>query len=350
MYCPKCHKKIANNIKYCNYCGHKVSKENTHENQVKYSKKYSNASEDIKTHEDLFSYSLLYSNMYKNKVTSNEDYLKAYIGKNYEIIRKEKLSISAFIFGPFYLIYRKMWLSALLVFLLICILINYTTSEITMFIEMLIHLYLGLKINSIYMQSAERKVDEIKISNPDKSSTELLDLCKSKGGTSLLIVIISLIIILIITTELIIKTPKDKAVKISTENKIYTLDKLNYQINNNVNASNNNNNDYHHYTYTDNNSSCSFSILTNKYTNIYKTANDYLSKNITDENKYNLSTIYLGNNDWATTTIYDNSKEQKYYATIYNNKIYIIEIKINKDNQSTCKIIENNLLNSILFS
>jgi len=119
MYCPKCHKKIANNIKYCNYCGHKVSKENTHENQVKYSKKYSNASEDIKTHEDLFSYSLLYSNMYKNKVTSNEDYLKAYIGKNYEIIRKEKLSISAFIFGPFYLIYRKMWLSALLVFLLI---------------------------------------------------------------------------------------------------------------------------------------------------------------------------------------------------------------------------------------
>ena len=69
----------------------------------------------------------------------------------------------------------------------------------------ILSLFIGLKVNNIYMSYATKKVDEIKISNPDKSSVEIYTLCEKKGRTvnPLLIVIL---LSMVLTLSLIIYT------------------------------------------------------------------------------------------------------------------------------------------------
>ena len=94
MICPNCKKHVDNNAKFCGECGEQLTK---------VEKPNSNASQ--------FSYSEIYSNINSYKVTSDEDYLKYFIGNSYENVKSGKFSFSAFIFGPFKLLYRKrLWL------------------------------------------------------------------------------------------------------------------------------------------------------------------------------------------------------------------------------------------------
>ena len=79
MKCPKCNNNLNDNSQYCRFCGQKI--ENGHDNQ--------------------YIYSELYSNTFRPTVTSDEDYIKTYIGSNYENVKREQFSLLAFIFGPF---------------------------------------------------------------------------------------------------------------------------------------------------------------------------------------------------------------------------------------------------------
>ena len=99
MICPKCKSEIDNTIKYCNYCGTKIIKNE---------------------HKDQYSYSEIYSNIMQKRVESEEDYLRAYIGNNYNMVKKETFSIATLFFGPLHLLYRKIYTPAIL---LICLLV-----------------------------------------------------------------------------------------------------------------------------------------------------------------------------------------------------------------------------------
>ena len=177
MFCSKCHTEIREeDIKYCPRCGQAIGKnrtnnhfyfksslktKNEHENQYEYSKDFSNVKDDTldthqeqyeysknysdikkenldehntqynyskdysnvtkdkaEEHENQYNYSAKYSDVNTMNITSDEDYVKAYIKYNYNLIKKQKINIGALIFGPFYCIYRKMYFLGIILLLI----------------------------------------------------------------------------------------------------------------------------------------------------------------------------------------------------------------------------------------
>ena len=127
-------------------------------------------------------------------IESDEELLKAYVGKNYDKITKKKFNFSAFFFGSLYLCYRKMLLFGLLLFIITII----ATNFISPIISLLLMFIMGLATNQFYINYANKKIKQIKDKHPDSSREELISLCTSKGGTSFPRLIVGLIIQLIV--------------------------------------------------------------------------------------------------------------------------------------------------------
>jgi len=250
MRCPKCNSRIDNTIEYCNYCGERV-KSNNRDDQYEYSKAYSNVKNDYDTdhteqygysktysgstkeydtphetqynysktysdsqkeydtpHDDQYSYSQLYSNSNTSSITSDEDYIKAYLGYSLykDIIKKEiPISIAAIFFGPMYLLYKKLWLS----WILSSIILITTTFTIRnlFFSSILVNTILSMIAHKIILNKANNDIAKIKDKNPDKDSRELLELCKQKGkpaGIGNVIILNIIIWIVIMTVALLI--------------------------------------------------------------------------------------------------------------------------------------------------
>lgn len=119
-----------------------------------------------------------FNNNYVN--SNNEELLKIFIGKNYEKITTRKFNFAGFFFSTFYLLYRKMFLYSVLVFLIDFLIINFING----FIAIAVNILVGLFVNKIYVSSAKKKVEKIKVKNFQKSSEEIKDMCLKKGGTS----------------------------------------------------------------------------------------------------------------------------------------------------------------------
>lgn len=365
MTCPNCHSTIDDNNKYCNYCGKKIENPNEHENQFSYSEKYSNTkSAENVDHSNQYSYSMLYSNMYNNTVSSDEDYLKAYIGENYNTIKSKNFSIFAFLFGAFYLIYRKLWLYAIVLIIGELLLVNYLEPNTAMLVQLAIITFIGFKFNSFYLKHCEKEVEQIKISNPDKTSSEMLDICKKKGGTIGLmsVITISFILPFLIIFSIFLfldyndsttkESNNDKRVTTPSENKV--LGKMSYKSPKNTKMSNYSNNTYHYYITLDSTTAnCSFSLTTNSYTNLYKTPDEYLNRNVFIENSEKElanTTTTINNIKWRYLSVGTEGRTENHYVTINNNTLYIIEIRAYGDSRvSTCKNAENELINSISF-
>lgn len=317
MNCPYCHKLINENNNYCTKCGKKLSKHKQY--------KYDLIHSDIKI--------------------SDDEFLKSYIGKNYNSIKKENISIPAILFGPFYLLYRKMWLNALIVFLISSILISYTTTEVFILLQMIIEIYLGLKLNSIIIQNASRNIEKIKMSNPDKSDKDILKICQKSGNTNITSVLISILIILALIYPYIVINYKNET---TYTKKIAHLDRMIYEVPTNNNISKYNNDTYHYYSYKDKNSFCSFNLLINSQTNFYKTTEEYLNKQ-TNYQSTERRKVKKDDTEWTILNTKNNNLRETYYITKRNNKFYILESR-NYTDTNKCNNIENNLFNSISFN
>lgn len=368
MTCPYCHSKIDDKNKYCNYCGNKINTTNEHENQYDYSNRYSNVEKkEMENHDNQFSYSMLYSNMFNKTASSDEDYLKAYIGPNYETIKNEKISIPAFLFGTFYLFYRKLWSLSLILLIIDLALTAYQDSKLTLLVKLIITIFLGLKFNKIYLQHANKKVDEIKISNPDKTSTELLDICKKKGGTTnIAIIIVAFLEIIFLISIITIpamsfylySNNQQQTTTVEKEeaeiNQYKTIENMTYKVPKKTKLSKYSSDNYHYYTTLSSSPiDCSFNISINKYTNLYKTPDEYIQKNVfknyESEELINTTTT-INNITWRYLSIGSDSRTENYYVTSYHNVLYIIEVTgYGESKTSTCKNAENNLINSITF-
>ena len=113
----------------------------------------------------------------QNQNLSNDDeLLKAFIGINF----------AGFFFGTFYMFYRKMFLYSILLFIVTTIILSFCIKNvlIAFIISILFRIVVGLLINKVYLFYAKKKINIIKVENPQKSIEELKNICSSKGGTS----------------------------------------------------------------------------------------------------------------------------------------------------------------------
>lgn len=357
MKCPRCNAEIKDTVKFCNKCGYKISDSNNeHDNQYDYNIKYSNVQKNYDDqHNDQFSYSSRYSNIYAPRITSDEDYIKNYIGTNYEIIKKENFSLPGFIFGPLYLLYRKIWSYTLLFIILISV-VYYIDHDAASILYVIMCFFLGFKVNSIYMQYATRKVDEIKISNPDKSSTEILQICKKRGETISITLIVLIVIIMSITTTLAYQEYNHKENYVE-EN--YTIPQdiiynMNYEISENFKTEKNYTNNYRNYKYADNDNNCNITISAEPYTNTYNSIEDYIIRNLyinPQDMTKGIETKNINNYNWRYLGIKSNDYNRKLYYIKDNAYIYTIELSENSNyNNTICDSKMEDLIKSISFN
>ncbi len=137
-------------------------------------------------------------NNINNKINStaslDEKLLNIYIGNNYEKIIKEKFSIPALFLQYFYVFYRKVYIPGIIYTILITI-----TPSSLVYIWIIVGIFLGIFFNKLYISYAKNRINKIKEENKNLSENELLNLCKQKGGTSILsAILIPLAIVYII--------------------------------------------------------------------------------------------------------------------------------------------------------
>ncbi len=335
MYCNKCGKKLKENANFCNNCGSPV------ENKV----------------DDKYDYN-------KTSSINDEDLIKAYVGNNYYSIKNTKFSIPTFFLGTYYFLYRKMWLQVLLV-----ILISIASLVISIVTEMwyisfatsLYMIFISIKFSDIYLDTVRKRVEKIKMNNPDKTSKELLDICKSKGGVSVLAVVITVIFILPIVLFVTFFTILygvfegiDEGLFDNYKSDIKNESELDYDIPDIYKKNDNsyNSDTYQSYHYNDSKSSCSISI-TNYTTYSNKSIEEHLKDNVISSMNEDVSEIKnetINNYKWSSVEINSKEKKEYKYASVYNERLYIVSYVIKKDNNKLCSNGYNTFIKSLRFN
>ncbi len=117
-----------------------------------------------------------------NSISINdEELLKDFIGNNYEKITTKQFNFAGFFFTTFYMFYRKMFLYAIILFLVNLFVLNVINNYT---VTILFNVAVGFLVNKIYLYYAKKKIDKIKSQNSQKDINELKVICSNKGGTS----------------------------------------------------------------------------------------------------------------------------------------------------------------------
>ena len=381
MNCQKCNAILTEKDEFCRFCGEPAK--NNHIDQYKYSYNYSNKekpnynmnadhqeqytynynySNDTKpnynmysSHQEQYDYNYNYSNYESN---GDDKYVKEYIGPNYKEIAKERFSIPAFFFNGYYLLYRKQWLYAILYIILTNATSQLLSENLKFITNIVINIYIGFKFNTLYLNNARKKVEKIKNENLDKTTQELIDICRKKGGVSIKIILVGMILIPIITS-IIIATGSiiDSTTKTTEENKDSTyyikFDDLTFTAPSDFKKQfiSTNTVDLKYYpketTY-----SCNITVASYKLQNNNITEKEFIIDKI-HQNHPNYITpdetqpILLNNAVWQHQKITTPEKESTYYAINYNNNIYYIYTSNNDQNKAICNNKYTEFLNTI---
>lgn len=399
MFCSKCHTEIRDeDVKFCPRCGQKIENKRTsnrfyfgstfktslneHEDQYNYSKDYSDVEKDENdTHQEQYNYSKDYSEVKKDTsdehstqynyskkfsdvkkdspnehstqysysskyseintdtITSDEDYIKAYVKNNYYSIKNKKFNIGALIFGPFYCLYRKVYpLGLIVLFFEVCFLFTIGGDYATL-IELFINLFLAFKFNEIYLKRVATIVETIKNNNPDKTSRELIKICSNKGGTLSIKSFVALIIILptIISILDVIFEYNEYVENNTKANNKYTVRDITYNIPNNFNEINSS--DLHTYLKTSDNE-CYLNAFSITYSGDIK---EYLSNNTNSTTytyKSDINTYEHQGKKWEFINMRSSYGNKNIYVHEYNKYYYIFTFEGN------C----NEYINKIIYS
>ena len=274
-------------------------------------------------------------------IMQDEKYIEAYIGKNYDKIINSSFSWPTFLVSMIYFLYRKLWLYALIYYIinfLITLIFDsiFNMPTITSLISIIYSFIVAMKFKNLYLYKINRDIKKIRMSTNNEE--EILKKIKKKGGVSNIALIISIVIYSVI----LIISYKEEYERLSNilnntndlkEEKITRID---YNIPSGF-LNNYESNTYSSYEYTDKENNCNFIIQT--MNNNYDNEETYL-KNVYQAN--NIESIVINNNTWY----YFNEENSYIYALIYEDKLYTLNYYIKLDN-GTCSSFLNDLTNSL---
>ena len=145
---------------------------------------------------------------------NDEEFKKTWMGTLYDKANKRKFSIPSFFFGGIYYLYRKLYLFGFIFMLVSCIIpiigmtiisTNLTKpsgmilpSILTTILPIIVNIIYGFAFYPLYKNDINQKLNKYK--NEVQSPTQLIDLAKQKGGTSILFVILGILLSSIIST------------------------------------------------------------------------------------------------------------------------------------------------------
>ena len=386
MKCLKCGAYVYSSDKFCRSCGTTLTEENCqygdnisnskydstscHGKQYDYSNTYSHTKKDSDTkYTQSYEYDDKYTidqSKYAYAMTTDsggdDKYVKAYIGQNYQSIKKMKFSFPALIFGPWYLLYRKVWGYAIAIIIISIAAQFLLTSDLKDFVNIIMNIFVACKFQSIYMKQAEDKVEQIKQQNLDKTPNELLDICRKKGGTSskapAIIILIAVILIPII------------AMYVYTNDSVDVENENNTEIVEEVEEENNEftytlpqgfikaygSGFYNRFEYQVNNSiKCNLTVDKTTLIRNYPDEKTYLEKKMnivanTTNQPIPVMSLNLNGKNWKYMNIETPQRSETMYAYKTDKEIYVIktyDYKINNQTNTICKTKYNEFLNSV---
>ena len=384
MKCIKCGAYVYSSDKFCRSCGNTLNSNNCqygdnipnskydstscHEEQYNYSYEYSNKTEPKynmnATHADQYNYNTNYSYdmnkydyAYQPNDSGDDKYIKEYIGPNYNSIKNMKFSLPSLIFGPIYLMYRKVWNYALAAIIIQVAAIFLLNSDYSQVINLVINVFFGLKFQSIYMKQAEDKVEQIKQQGLDKSTTELLELCKKKGGTAIKNVVIAIFVSIIAYISLLFYLVGSGGFNLEEDRENiepnyntatkYTdsVNSLNYQLPI-VFQKTYSTNTAKIYTRSEYNITCKFKVETKIPYAIYSTPDTFLDS-ITDPSS-GTNMVKKNNYEWLYKQVQRTNFCESIYGYKYYDTLYILTL--DNTNYYNCNTYYEQILNSLTFS
>ena len=218
MRCQKCGKKLKKKEHFCTNCGYY--------NGPKNEMNWDNNDEDLSLEdyqEDSFDLKENSSGTKKEEFYyENEEFLEAYIGEDYKIIKKMPFNFYAFLLNWLYVIYRKLYLTGGIGLLITAIVVIFFRSILIPYIIITMFI-LGLLFNKYYIFVAKKKIEKLlkKYEGTDKFA--LMGICEEQGGVNVLFALVIYLAFLIIivlslySVNLSYQKP-DKFFKENTEN------------------------------------------------------------------------------------------------------------------------------------
>lgn len=320
MYCSRCGTKLVEQANFCKNCGNKI--ENSHHYQYDYSSNYSHVGED--------------------------DLQKAYVGSNYEEIKNTKFSIPSFFLGFYYMLYRKMWLLALL-YLIVTVAVGILTFYKVAYVSLIslgFIILVAVNFSKIYLYTVEKRIEKIKQKNSDKSNKELLEICRKKGGVSIGSIILSICIIMVISIIFVIWVASflgSKMYESMTEEKDIGIEfyiPAGFSKNYVTYA-------YQNYSYRDDQNDCEFTL--SKYHRNNQTPEEYLQSHIYTTMNDQVSEIkssMINGDEWKYIEIEKLYGKEFHYIASTDSTLYKIDYTIHKDNK-ICSDGYNKFINSL---
>lgn len=361
MYCLRCGTKVDDKVEYCPHCGANIKEELS---RYDYTPKEINHQEPTinlqPSHKEQFEYSQKYSyaknnqQVQKDKKSTispqNEEYLKAYVGNNYEKIKKSSFSFPTFFLGPIYMFYRKLYIVGFIWILL--------SAIATMFFELyfIAIIIMAILFRNIYFAHALKKVEAIKRKLIGLDHETIIKECKKSGGTNIMVpIIISILIFALIVVGINIATesisniieepkPLKQDTTYNENNLSYTIPKgflLNYE----------NKDEYHSYQGF-HNDNCDVYIRITFDVDYYEDETDYLNSMITtniNDEVSPITNITINDNNWTTITVKKEYYTQTTYVLEKNNNFYTIETKCNNEDTTTCQNEFDKIINSLTY-
>lgn len=285
----------------------------------------------------------------------------AFMGPKAKNFRKENFNVIAFFLETFYLVFRKMYVLAAFI-LLILVLIFFFLPNLLLFISEIIPFGFGFFTNKYYLKFVERKVNKIKANNPYASKSELLLLCKKAGGTSVLSVIIFpfifIIALFIFTFGIVLLSgdydfDEDYANKPFENANPYVLTgDLYYEVNYELEHKITYEDGKYLNTYIGDNNNCSItSYLLEKYKNNSKEDLAEIVEEkllISSTLEHELEEKIINGHTWYTY-VEDSSMFVHHYVTTYNDYVYYVQFSAYRYG-NICKSSHSNLENTLKFN
>lgn len=295
------------------------------------------------------------SQLLNNNVIDDETLIDAYIGNNSDKLRTGTFSWCTFFLGIFYLVYRRMWLFALIVYIISIMIDNFVKSELlNIIIGIVVAIVEAAIFKNIYVSKVRKKVEKIKKENQDKSPEQLVNICSLRGGPSILYTLILIILLLIInlvrlhTEYMSYAEEKDSIFKDDIVNEDTKIKRGNLTLTalKGYFVTEDNDNTYK-ITYKEKKTKA-FCILgisnykTNSIEEVEKTLKDKRKLTYNEDVPIKEKTI-----DKATWK-YIETKSYKYYATYYDGNEYRIEFMMYEDGfDNKCSKVYKEALKSI---
>ena len=295
-----------------------------------------------------------FSNCGANTENKNDDDLiNAYIGDNVEAIRNRGFSFNTFLFGIYYVIYRKVW-PMLLKWVLLDILIKLLFGKLLIIIgKLVINLYFSYQFKDFYLEYVEKQVNKIKEQNKDKPREELINICKRKGGTlipSNIALILGIILYIILLIDVI---QNEFSIIVNKVNKKDSIGELNYIVPSNLSIQQPLDEEAKFYGTHNSHDICSLKVTSTQVTQYNYDPREYLLDISSYERHDNtMSQQNINGNVWFYKTLTsDHDQTHFYYSILYDGKLYGIDFEMSKYEayNKTCVSSFNTFKESLKF-